>query len=299
MSCATGTIHGEIGRFDQNEESTPAVIDLPTTLKYPVIAIGDLHGLRDELERLVERLEILPEWPESALVFLGDFVDRGPDVRGTIDLVLELLRRPAGGSAVMGNHDLALVRAARLDGGPCSPYWTERYRSRYDHDETFKSYLRRTAKTWGEDWETDLDALREAMPDEHKVFLGSLPWVVEAPGHSFVHCGLSPELQAGPEEQVKALRSKRWDRLSLRPVAGTPSDKLWKDEYPVWLGADRDLSTSPLPYPGKVQVTGHDRVPEPDVNDIRIRLDTSGGSGKLTACLLRSADAKPVFVTGG
>jgi serine/threonine protein phosphatase 1 len=297
MSRAIGTSHGEISRFGQNREGNPVLIDLPTTLNYPVVAIGDLHGQRDELERLVERLEMRPEWPESALVFLGDFVDRGPDVRGTLDLVLKLLRRPAGGSAVMGNHDLALVRAARLDGGPCSPYWTERYRTRYDHDESFRSYLRRTAQTDADDWQTDLDALREAMPEEHKAFLGSLPWVVEAPGHVFVHCGLSPELQVGPEEQVRALRSKLWDRLSLRPVAGSPSDKLWKDEYPVWLGADRDLSTSPLPYPGKVQVTGHDRVPEPDVNDIRIRLDTSGGSGILTACVQRSADAKPVLVT--
>ena len=55
--------------------------------------------------------------------------------------------------------------------------------------------------------------------------------------------------------------------------------QLWEDEYPVWLGADRGLSASPLPHPGKVQVTGHDRVAEPDVNEVRIRLDTSGGRG--------------------
>ena len=125
----------------RGHEGETTVIDLPTTLDYPIVAIGDLHGQRDELERLVGKLEALPEWPDCALVFLGDFVDRNPEVRETIDLVLELLRRPPGGSAVMGNHDLALVRAARLDGGPPSPYWVDHYRTRYDHQETFESYL--------------------------------------------------------------------------------------------------------------------------------------------------------------
>jgi serine/threonine protein phosphatase 1 len=272
------------------------VIELPGDLDYPIATITDLHGQRLELERLVGKLEKLPEWPDCALILGGDFVDRGPNVRGTIDLVMELLRRPAGGSAIMGNHDLAVVRAARLDGGPPSPYWIGHYRTNYDCHATFESYLGRAAITWGDVWRKDLDALREAMPAEHKVFLASLPWVVEAPGHVFVHCGLTPELQVGPEAQVEALRARRWDRKRLRPVPGSNTDTLWEDDYPVWLGADKGLTASPLPYPGKVQVSGHVRVRRPDVNDVRIRLDTSGGCGTLTACLLRSEDAEPVFV---
>ena len=92
---------------------------------------------------------------------------------------------------------------------------------------------------------------------------------------------------------------ERWDRNSLRPCAGTNTDKLWEDEYPVWLGADAGLSAAPLAFPGRVQVTGHKRVRTPEANGIRIRLDTSGGVGSLTACLLRSADALPVFVKYG
>jgi serine/threonine protein phosphatase 1 len=63
-------------------------MELATKLNYPVIAIGDLHGQRAELERLIKRLETLPEWPDCSVVFLGDYMDKGPDVRGTIDLVL-------------------------------------------------------------------------------------------------------------------------------------------------------------------------------------------------------------------
>jgi len=268
------------------------VINLPTALKYPIVAIGDLHGQYDELSKLVEDLKDLSEWPDCSVVFLGDFVDRNPEVKQTIDLVLELLRRPPGGSAVMGNHDLALVRAARLDDGRPSPYWIEGYRTRYDHQESFESYLGRPAMTWVK----DLDDLREAMPQEHRSFLSSLPWVVEASGHLFLHNGLSPELEATAGEQVEALRAKRWDRKLLRPLAGTDTDKLWEGEYPVWLGADKKLSASPLSHPAKVQVSGHVRVAEPDVSEVRIRLDTSGGVGRLTACLLRSAPSDPVFI---
>ena len=184
-------------------------MNLQTSLNYPLIAVGDLHGQREEMVSLLARIKTLPEWENCALVFLGDFVDRGEDVPGTIDLVLELLSRPPGGSAVMGNHDLALVRAARLDDGPPSPYWIESYQSRYDHDTTFLGYLGRLPHRGGKHWERDLEELREAIPERHRAFLASLPWVVETSGHLFLHCGLSPELGASPSEQVAAMHLKQ------------------------------------------------------------------------------------------
>jgi Calcineurin-like phosphoesterase len=270
---------------------------LPRGLEYPILAIGDLHGQLDDLVRLVTRLETLPEWDSCALVFLGDFVDRGEDVPGTIDLVLDLLSRGLGGSAILGNHDLALVRAARLDDGPASPYWIESYQHRYDHDQTFLGYLGRRPKHGGEEWESDLKELRDAIPAKHREFLVSLPWVVESPSHLFLHCGLSDELGASATEQVAALHRREWNRTVLKPVPGSDTDLLWEPEYPVWIGAARKLSRSPLPFPGKVQVTGHVQVSKPDANPIRIRLDTSGGFGYLTACLLRGADADPEFIS--
>ena len=44
--------------------------------------------------------------------------------------------------------------------------------------------------TWGGSWEEDLGALRQAMPREHREFLSSLPWLVEASGHLFLYGGL-------------------------------------------------------------------------------------------------------------
>ena len=121
--------------------------------------------------------------------------------------------------------------------------------------------------------------------------------MVDSPGHLFLHCGLSNELNATALEQLTALQRREWKRSVVRPRQGSATDRLWQPEYPVWIGADKGLSKSPLPFPGKVQVTGHVTVPNPDVNPVRIRLDTSGGFGELVACVLRAADAGPEFVS--
>ena len=97
----------------------------PIAVDCPIVAIPDRHGQRASPGRLLARLGRLPEWARCAVVFLGDFVDRGPDVRGTVERVLGLGARHPVVAAVMGNHDLALVRAARLDGGAPSAYWID------------------------------------------------------------------------------------------------------------------------------------------------------------------------------
>ncbi len=233
---------------------------LPTSLDYPIIVIADLHGQLDQLKQLVARLKKLSEWDDWALVFLGDFVDRGEDVPGTIDLVLDLSSRLSGGSAILGNHDLDLVRAARLHDGPPSPYWIESYLLRYDHDQTFLGYVGRRPNHRRGQWESDLEKLKKAIPAKHREFLISLPWVVKAPGHLFLHCGLSSERGTSSLDQVAAMHLKRWDRSALKPVAGCNTDLLWQDDYPLWIGADKALSKSPLGFPSKVQVTGNAQV---------------------------------------
>ena len=97
----------------------------PIAVDCPIVAIPDLHGQRASPGRLLARLGRLPEWARCAVAFLGDFVDRGPDVRGTVERVLGLGARHPVVAAVMSNHDLAPVRAARLDGGAPSAYWID------------------------------------------------------------------------------------------------------------------------------------------------------------------------------
>ncbi len=272
-------------------------MNLPTTIEYPLFAIGDLHGQLDWLDTLLAKLRAHPEWPRARLVFLGDLVDRGPKIRALVDRVLELLEEKSGSTAVMGNHDLGLVKAAGLDGEPVAS-WVKRYADNYDHTNTFLSYLGKEPQYRSfHDWVKDLEQLREGMPERHRTLLANLPWIVEAEGHVFLHNGLSPELDCPASVQLHCLRTKRWERSIVSPRFGTDTDRLFNPDYPVWLGADKRLSDRPLPLPNRVQVSGHILVSTPDANAVRIRIDTSGGTREpLTACLLRGPGATPEFI---
>ncbi len=272
-------------------------MNLPTTVEYPVVAIGDLHGQVEWLDKLVAKLEQLPEWPTARLVFLGDLVDRNDTVKQLISRVMELIAARPGSTCVMGNHDFALVHAAGL-GGPPSDSWARRYGDNYDHVPTFRSYLGKEPEYYSfDDWRNDLRLLRDAIPPDHREFLANLPWVAEAKGHIFLHNGLSPYLDCPPSVQLECLKRKIWERAIVNPKFGTDTSRLFNPEYPVWLGADKSLSANPLPFPGKVQVSGHVRIEEPEVDAVRIRIDTSGGVREpLTACLLRSPNEAPTFV---
>jgi serine/threonine protein phosphatase 1 len=72
-------------------------------------AIGDIHGCLTALDTL---LNVLSPAEDDQLIFLGDYVDRGPDSRGVIERMIELSRRPKF-VALCGNHDVWMVRAAQ------------------------------------------------------------------------------------------------------------------------------------------------------------------------------------------
>ena len=71
-------------------------------------AIGDIHGCLTALDTL---LDFLAPAADDRLIFLGDYVDRGPDSCGVIERLLELSKRP-NFVALCGNHDVWMMRAA-------------------------------------------------------------------------------------------------------------------------------------------------------------------------------------------
>jgi len=86
----------------------------PVAVDYPIVVIADIHGQTPALARLLGRLRALPEWPCCSVVFLGDFVDRGPDVRGAIDLIIGLAAgRTARRRSPLGLLDRRLPRPLR------------------------------------------------------------------------------------------------------------------------------------------------------------------------------------------
>ena len=83
------------------------------------IAIGDIHGCSLALAALLET--IAPQ-PDDRLIFMGDYVDRGPNSRGVLDLVIELTTR-CEVIPLLGNHELLLLAA--LAAGESNSFWTD------------------------------------------------------------------------------------------------------------------------------------------------------------------------------
>ncbi|MBU0595899.1 serine/threonine protein phosphatase, partial [Candidatus Bipolaricaulota bacterium] len=80
--------------------SSSRLVSLPADR--PVIFVGDTHGDRDASERVFARFAP----PDHAIVFLGDTVDRGPDSRGNLQLILTTMREhPDHVRLLMGNHE--------------------------------------------------------------------------------------------------------------------------------------------------------------------------------------------------
>lgn len=115
--------------------------------------IGDIHGHADHLETLLRKLGYLEEegvrrHPERKAVFLGDFIDRGPKIRKTLQLVKAMTDAGAA-LAVMGNHEWnALAYHARHeDGGYLRPHVEK---NRHQHQATLEQVVEPYPQEWAE-----------------------------------------------------------------------------------------------------------------------------------------------------
>lgn len=81
------------------------------------IAVGDIHGRFDLMERLLTK--VFSDYPKHTLLFLGDYVDRGPDSYKVVDTIKQLVKN-AGAIAVRGNHETMMLdysRSIEMDSG--------------------------------------------------------------------------------------------------------------------------------------------------------------------------------------
>ncbi|WP_405243135.1 metallophosphoesterase [Lentisalinibacter salinarum] len=100
--------------------------------------IGDIHGYADPLVRLLEKLDYTEQdgvWrhPTREVIFLGDFIDRGPHQREVIDVVRPMIDSGAA-LAVMGNHEfnaLGFHTPHPDTGEPLRP-WSKKNRDQHD-----------------------------------------------------------------------------------------------------------------------------------------------------------------------
>ena len=78
-----------------------------------VFAVGDLHGCVDELNVLLRHLQLTPE---DEIVFLGDYIDRGPASKAVVDCLLALGRESGRCVFLRGNHEDMLLSYLGLSG---------------------------------------------------------------------------------------------------------------------------------------------------------------------------------------
>ena len=143
--------------------------------------IGDIHGHADALQRLLKSLGYSKQkgvyrHPERQAIFLGDFIDRGPKIKETLEIVRPMIDSGAA-LAVMGNHELnALAFHTPHPEKPGSHLRPHNEKNSNQHAETMRqvpagelnSYLNwfRSLPLW-----LDLDGLRvvHACWDERKM----------------------------------------------------------------------------------------------------------------------------------
>ena len=76
--------------------------------------IGDIHG---EIGLLDKLLEAIRKYKPYQIVFVGDYIDRGPHTREVIDRIMELELPVA---CLMGNHEQMMLKIQRLGSIPWS-----------------------------------------------------------------------------------------------------------------------------------------------------------------------------------
>jgi serine/threonine protein phosphatase 1 len=221
-----------------------------------VYAIGDIHGRSDllaELLSLIEQDAAASDTTTKTLVFLGDYVDRGPDSRGVIDLLTTGLPSSFKTHFLKGNHEEFLLDfladPSSLDG------WL-----RNGGEETLRSYdvdvdgleaCRAPPMAWQA-------ALQDVLPKAHRRFLETLELKRVVGDYVFVHAGLRPGVPLEDQE---------------------PDDLLWIRH--LFLDCQEPFE--------KVVVHGHTPDRAPVVRTNRIGIDTGAVfSGCLTALRLEN-----------
>nr|WP_250807762.1 metallophosphoesterase family protein [Neorhizobium tomejilense] len=158
-----------------------ALIEDPDTVEY---AIGDVHGYLDNLVtalRLCEN-DAASRGMRARIHLLGDYVDRGPDSRGVIELLME---GPKSADAewlpLRGNHDHVFAAVCRDPAHELAREWWE-----HGGQQTLMSY------GWHPLSHSFPSDIGSWVPKEHSDFLASLPLGHTVGGRLYVHAGVRP-----------------------------------------------------------------------------------------------------------
>lgn len=148
-----------------------------------LLAIGDIHGCQDHLRHLLDLVDLQAE---DRMVFLGDYIDRGPDSKGVLDDLIDLARKFPRTVFLKGNHE-------------------QMYLDYLAGKNTLDFLLNGGAAT--------ISSYRKNgdffLPEEHRRFLEELKLIFVEEDFIFVHAGLRPHIPLEKQQEEDLLWIRR------------------------------------------------------------------------------------------
>ncbi len=223
-----------------------------------VYAIGDIHGETAKLDLLHELIRADAERRAASrriAVYLGDYVDRGPDSAGVVDRLIADTLPGFERVFLMGNHEDFLLHFLDVAGSMSAWFLNGGLQTLESYDVDVAGH-----DSWMADPREVQSAFRSCLPDTHVRFFQSLELYRIEGDYLFVHAGIRPG----------------------RPLdAQSRADLLWIREDFLYSEADH----------GHVVVHGHTPRDAVEIRPNRIGIDTGAVyGGKLTALALDGAD---------
>jgi serine/threonine protein phosphatase 1 len=152
-----------------------------------IFAIGDIHGCLDKLISLMGIIDLDPQ--RDTLVFIGDYIDRGPQSKEVVDYLIDLAGQQSRVIFLKGNHEQML----------------ELYLSGSDR----LSFLANGGYATLSSYSKDISSVEfSPIPSAHLDFFNNLRLCYETEQHIFVHAGL--------KSNVPLEKQDKWDMLWIR-----------------------------------------------------------------------------------
>lgn len=167
-----------------------------------IYAIGDIHGCLAELKELLGKIDALPG---DTVVFLGDYIDRGPDSKGAIEAVRRYQPEGVNVIRLAGNHENMMLQV-------------------HANKSLWDWWLRNGGKA-------TLESYGGSIPRDILEWALELPLQQRIDDYLFVHAGIDPDvpLDHQDEEALLWIRSKFLNSpkdYGVRVVHGhTPCDR--------------------------------------------------------------------------
>ena len=206
-----------------------------------VFAVGDIHGCKDLLDNIHHKIIKASKnrEGEKLIIYLGDYVDRGPDIKGTIQTLIDFNPPHFKKIFLLGNHEQMLLEF--ISESRNSPFvWIYNGGS-----ETLESYGMDLSNNIDDTVDLTIDKkfrkkFNDLIPKSHMDFFNQLIINYTWKDYFFVHAGINPDIPLHMQERETMLwtREKHFFKPTMKYekiiVHGhTPKEKIEKFPYRI------------------------------------------------------------------